>query len=133
MNKQIKTAEGVAELDMDLVKLLEANSYNIEFVKSKPGSKDNKSEESHYCINTLDIEENELGAEDVLDDSEVLALYLQQNDYGNIKQAVKEFAERLKREFIEGDGDDEFTEGWNGACSSHRDKIDDLIKEIYGE
>lgn len=54
------------------------------------------------------------------------------------KQAVKEFAERLKKEIIEGDGTclDEYDigkqDGYNSACEHHRQAIDDLITELYG-
>ena len=58
--------------------------------------------------------------------------------YGNVKQAVKEFAERLKKEIIEGDGTclDEYDigkqDGYNSACEHHRQAIEDLITELYG-
>lgn len=54
------------------------------------------------------------------------------------KQAVKEFAERVKREFIEGDGtyldeyDEGFTAGYNTSCKEHKAVIDTIITELYG-
>ena len=57
---------------------------------------------------------------------------------GNVKQAVKEFAERLKKEIIEGGGTclDEYDigkqDGYNSACEHHRQAIEDLITELYG-
>lgn len=58
--------------------------------------------------------------------------------YGNVKQAVKEFGERAKREFIEGDGtcldeyDEGFIAGYNAAGKEHRDVIDLLIIKFEG-
>lgn len=67
-----------------------------------------------------------------------LAIKLVNAGYGNVKQAVKEFAERLKKEIIEGGGTclDEYDigkqDGYNSACEHHRQAIDDLITELYG-
>lgn len=45
------------------------------------------------------------------------------------RRAIKEFAERLKRVIIKGDGDNEFTRGYNCACDSHCETIDELVRE----
>lgn len=47
--------------------------------------------------------------------------------YGNVKQAVKEFAEKLKEEYCYVDKND-------GICmGAFPDEIDNLITELYGE
>lgn len=56
--------------------------------------------------------------------------------YGDTKQAVRDFAEKVKREFIEFDStfpDEDcagFKAGYNVACKSHKGEIDNLVKEI---
>lgn len=52
------------------------------------------------------------------------AKYLQAEGYGNVRAAMKEFAERVKMAFYY-----EFDEL---IPSTMADKIDELVKEIYG-
>ena len=49
---------------------------------------------------------------------------------GDVKQAVREFSEKVKRKLIKGDCDDEFTEGYNCACDCHAEVINKLVKEV---
>ena len=118
MNKQIKTYEGITELDEKLVELLKENSYTIEIINSKTYHHGDESE-CHYCIGTLAIEENELDCEDCLDNDEILALYLQQNGYGNVNKAVEEFAASVI-DLIPND-------------KELQDKIKAKVEELYGE
>ena len=83
MNKKIETSEGIAELDERLVKLIKAESYESE---------------KDYCINTRDIEENENDTSTCLEDDEILALYIQQNGFGDIKKAQIEILQKLNKE-----------------------------------
>lgn len=57
---------------------------------------------------------------------------IESGELGNVKQAVKEFAEKAKYIFIEDGGADEFAEGWNAACQYHKNTIDELFANIYG-
>lgn len=55
--------------------------------------------------------------------------------YGNVKQAVKDFAEKLKKEIVLADDIDLFphySDGYNRACGDVVERIDTLFKELYG-
>lgn len=56
-----------------------------------------------------------------------LAKYLVNAGYGNVKQAVKEFAEKLKAELWKLDGSWQYIDG-EELCET----VDNLITELYG-
>ncbi len=98
------------ELDDKLVMAIEEVSYNLD---------------DKFCIGTAEIEDNEVETEDCLTNAQLLALYLQSKGYGNVKQAVKEFAEKLKELFRT----KHIAVIANVVCN----RTDELFKDLYGE
>lgn len=73
--------------------------------------------------------------EDILDEIpfDLYAANMVIYGYGNVRQALTEFATKIKHNIIKGDGDEEedaFTRGYNCACDSHTETIDKILKEF---
>lgn len=58
---------------------------------------------------------------------ELVAEALVNAGYGDVKQAVRDFAEKVKEKI------DEMVENWTFAVFNVQDAIDELVKEVCGE
>ena len=78
------------EVDQKLVEVLKRRSYEIEDVKNE--------ENGHYCLNINAIEDEDVDNEEgtIYTNDEYLALYLQANGFGDVKQAQIDILEKVK-------------------------------------
>lgn len=109
----------IEKLDNELVVIFENVLYGVD--------------DSHYCIDFNEIapifDEQQIGNDTP---AELLTRYLQTKGYGNVKQAVKEFAETIKTNIH----DNDFEQLCQDGTASEKDVfyyIDNLFKELYGE